>query len=68
MGLLPDIFRIFITKLWPLIDVRISFLLNIFRTNGQNFTKFVYALVLTRSTCFFCKLAPELLWPLIDVY
>ena len=27
-------------ELWPLIDVRISFPLNILRTNGQNLTKF----------------------------
>ena len=30
----------FATELWPLIAVRISFPLNILRTNGQNLTKF----------------------------
>ena len=33
-------FRKFITELQPLIDARISFPLNILRTNGQNLTKF----------------------------
>ena len=32
LGLLPSIFCLFITELWPLIDVRILFLLYIFRT------------------------------------
>ena len=31
LGLLPVIFCSFVTELWPLIDVRIYFLLNIFR-------------------------------------
>ena len=35
-----QIFCKFATELWPLIDVRISFPLNILRTNGQNLTKF----------------------------
>ena len=29
-----------VTELWPLIDVRISIPLNIWRMNGQNLTKF----------------------------
>ena len=33
-------FRKFATELWPLIDVRTLFPLNILRTNGQNLTKF----------------------------
>ena len=37
LGLFHVIFSKFVLDLWPLIDVRISFLLNIFRTNGQNF-------------------------------
>ena len=40
LGLLPVIFRKILTQLLPLIDVRISFPLNILRTNGQNPTKF----------------------------
>ena len=39
LGLLAVIFRLFVTELWPLIDVRISFPVNIFRTNEQNFIK-----------------------------
>ena len=39
-GLLHIIFRTFIHELWPLIYVKILFLFNILRTNGQNFTKF----------------------------
>ena len=34
------IFRIFVTEFWALIDIRISFPLNILKTNRQNFTKF----------------------------
>ena len=40
LALLTVIFRKFVTELRPLIDVRILFLLNILRTNGQNLTKF----------------------------
>ena len=40
LGLLPVIFRKILTELWPLIDVRNSFPLNILRTNWQNLTKF----------------------------
>ena len=56
LGLLPGCFRKFSTELWPLLDVRISFLLNIFRTNGHSF---VHALILTIRVIFFlfCKLA-----------
>ena len=39
LGLLSSIFCLFVTELLPLTDVRIVFLLNIFRTNGQNLTK-----------------------------
>ena len=60
-------------ELWPLIDVRISFPLNIFTKKGQNLTNSVYALILSRSRLgllpvtyvSFCKFAAEL-WPLID--
>ena len=37
--LLHDIYDLFVTELWPKIYVRISFLLNIFRPNGQNLTR-----------------------------
>ena len=40
MGLLRVTFRKFIWELWPLIDIRISFPLNILRTNWSNLTKF----------------------------
>ena len=39
-GLLHIIFRTFLPELWPLIYAKILFLLNILRTNSQNFTKF----------------------------
>ena len=32
LRLLPSMFCLFVAELWPLIDVRILFLLNIFRT------------------------------------
>ena len=47
--LLSVIFRKYLTELRLLIDVRIGFLLNILRMNGQNLTYFVYTLSLTRS-------------------
>ena len=40
LGLLHIIFCTFVPVLWPLIYAKILFLLNILRTNGQNFTKF----------------------------
>ena len=40
LGLLHIIFRTFVSELWPLIYAIISFPYNIYRTNGQNFTKF----------------------------
>ena len=39
LGLLQVIFHTFEPELWPLIYVKISFPLNILRTNWQNFTK-----------------------------
>ena len=39
LGLLSVVYSKFETELWSLIDVRISFSLNIFRTNGHNFIK-----------------------------
>ena len=38
LGLVPAICRKFLIELWPLIDERISFLFNIFTTNGQFLT------------------------------
>ena len=46
LGLLPVNFCSFVTELWPL---TILFPINIFRTNGQNWINFVYALICTRS-------------------
>ena len=71
MGLLPVIFSKSVTELWPLIDVRFLFPFNISRKNGQNLIKFLYALILTRSSLgllpvIFHKFVKEL-WPLIDV-
>ena len=40
LGLLPVIFCKFVIELWPFIGVRISFPLNMFRMNRQNWTKF----------------------------
>ena len=39
LGLLSSIFCLFVTELQPLMDVRFCFLLNIFRTYGQNLTR-----------------------------
>ena len=39
LGLLPGTLHKFVTGLWSLIDVRIIFMVHIFRTNGPNFTK-----------------------------
>ena len=70
-GLLLVNIRKFITELWPLIDVRILFPLNILRANWWNLTKFVYALTLTRSKLrllrVICRKFVIELWPLIDV-
>ena len=50
LGLLTVIFHKLITGLRPLIDVRISFLLNILRINGHSLTKVcTYTLILTTS-------------------
>ena len=54
------------TVLWPLIDVRISFLLKILRPDEQNFTKF-YASILTSPKLglipvIYCSFVTEL-WP-----
>ena len=50
LGLLQVIFRTFVLELWPLIYAKISFLLNILRTNWQIFTNFyIYAFILIKS-------------------
>ena len=45
-GIVTCYFGEFITELWPLIDVRFSFPLNIFRNNRQNLTKLCICLVI----------------------
>ena len=42
------VFRKFTTELWPLIDVRIWFLLHILRMNGQNETKFCISVMINK--------------------
>ena len=70
-GLLHIIFCSFVLELWPLIYSKISFPLNIWRTNGQILTK-LYITFYTGKiyvgivSCYFCKFVREL-WPLIDV-
>ena len=41
-------FRKFATELWPLIDVRIFFLLNILRMDGQNLSKFCIHIIIDK--------------------
>ena len=70
-GLLRVHFPKFITELWPFIDVRISFPLNILRRIDGIRPNFAYALILIRSrfgllSVNFHELITEL-WPLIDV-
>ena len=62
LRLLHVIFRSFVPELWPLIYAKISFPLNILRTNGQNFTKFyicihndkIYIGIVTRHISHIC--------------
>ena len=42
------IFRKFATEFQPLIDVRIQFLFNILRMNGQNLTKFCIHIIIDK--------------------
>ena len=44
------IFPKFVPELWPFIYAKILFLLNILITTIHIFTKFIYALILTRSS------------------
>ena len=67
----PDIFRKFVTELWPLINVRISFRSISLKQLDMISSNFVYLLILTRSRLgllpvIFRKFVIELL-PLIDV-
>ena len=48
LGLFPGIFHKFVTECWPLIDIRISYLLNNLEDKRAEFPNSVYALVLTR--------------------
>ena len=70
---LNNIFCSFTTELWPLIDVEMSFMLNIFWINWWILIKFcnLYALILTKCKwgqlqIIFRHFSTEL-WPLIDV-
>ena len=70
LGLLSIHFRKFATELQPLIDVRISFPLNIMTMNGHNLTKFCIHIIIDKVFLgivkrHFCKFATELR-PLID--
>ena len=47
-GLLPVIFRKFVTELWPLIDVRFHFGSILLDQIDRISSNFVYALILTR--------------------
>ena len=61
-------FQKFITELWPLIDVRILFLLNNLEANWWNLTKFVLGRSRMGSLhVYFCKFVTEL-WPVINVW
>ena len=48
IGIVKRHFRNFATELRPLIDVRIWFLLNILRMNGQNLTKFCLHIIIDK--------------------
>ena len=70
-GLLHYIFCSFVPELWPLIYSKISFPLNILRTNGQFLTKLyktIYAdkIYVGLLVVIFHKFVREI-WPLIDV-
>ena len=45
----------FATELWPLIDVRIKFLLNILKTNRPNKTKFCIHIIIDKIYLVICK-------------
>ena len=67
LGLLRINFHKFITELWPLIDVRILFPLNILRTNWWILTKICICIDIDKGLLHdnFCKFI-TVLWPLID--
>ena len=74
--LLIVVFRKFATELWPLIHVRIWFLLNNLRTNWQNETKFCILIIIDKiyfgyiNHCFsqICKRVTALDWRHILVF
>ena len=45
----------FATELWPLIDVRIKFLLNIMKTNRPSKTKFCIQIIIEKIYVVICK-------------
>ena len=49
VGIVKRIFCKFATELRPVIDVRIWFLLNILRINGQNLTKFCIDIIIDKN-------------------
>ena len=49
-------FGIFATELLPLIDVRIEFLFNIFKTNKLIKTKFCKHIIIWQDLLWYCKL------------
>ena len=63
---MSSIFGKFATELLPLIDVRIEFLFNIFKTNRPMKTKFCKHIIIDKIDFGIRKLAIELR-PLIDV-
>ena len=70
-GVLHIIFCTFVPEIWPSIYTRIPFLLNILRTNVQNFTKFFICIDIGKIyvrivSCHFCLFVTEF-WPLIYV-
>ena len=72
LGLLHAMFRSFVPELWPLIYAKISFPLNILRTNWQNFTKFyicihidkIYIVIVTQHFLHICTRVMALNLPL----
>ena len=49
LGLLPAIFRKFLTNKWPLIDARISFPFNTFRTNTLKHSGVIFVLLIKKN-------------------
>ena len=71
LGLLPDIFRIFVPELWPLINVRICFRSISWEQIDRISPNFRYAFILTITRLgllplIFCLFVTKL-WPFTDV-